>query len=901
MRETNTMRSLGTKLGISGALALLSLAMLPAVGRAAVQGPDNGGYKGTDVTGFSFVDLTGGGGTSVLAGIDDGTTALTLPAGFSFKFYGQSYTVVCASSNGALYFVASAAACSGFNDFANTDLTNAGPPNDLPAVLPLWSDLTFAVPGAGSVFYQTFGTAGSRRFVVQWANAYPQGSANPVNFEVILTEGANSVTMQYQTVTLGGGNPASNGGLATVGIRNSNGFANGQEIQWSFEAPVLSNSYALLFQTTSSLTAPVLTAPANGAPTVNLPVTLTWNTVTGANTYDVYFGTTSPPAKVITDTAATSFNATTAVVGTTYNWQVVAKNGANTSASPVKTFTTALCAYALSANASIPAAGGGPFSFNITTSCAWTITGAPSWVTITSATSGFGNATINYLVSANNGAAQTATLSVGTQTYTINQAGTGGPSPGGPGPSPGNSGGATLTASPETVTFNVAPNAPVTQTVTLTYQSDIEGAPTFQAYATTSSGTWLTVSPGSGTMTESTAVGLPHTSTATVTITADPTHISPGTTITGTVTYVAAGVTQDTTYVTMVVANSANFTVAPKSLSFTYRQGDANPPGAQSLSVSSTTAGLTFSASASTASGGNWLSVPTASGTTPGSVPVSVNITNLTFGLYSGTVKISSGASSVNVPVTLNYLPASSVVITPGGVVPIYSTSTSIQAGSWISIYGSNLADASVTWNGDFPTSLGGVSVTVDGKLGYLWLVSPTQINLQAPDDTASGPVNVVVTNSHGSFTSTVTLVPISPSFNLLDSTHAAGVILTPDGSGAYQAGGVYYDLLGPSGAFSFNTRPVKAGEVIELFGVGFGPTNPAVPAGQAFTGAAPTVYPVTITIGGVSANVSFAGLTEAGLYQFNVTVPSAASGDQPLQATVNGVQTLPGPVVTIQ
>jgi len=351
----------------------------------------------------------------------------------------------------------------------------------------------------------------------------------------------------------------------------------------------------------------------------------------------------------------------------------------------------------------------------------------------------------------------------------------------------------------------------------------------------------------------------------------------------------------------MVVANSANFTVAPKSLSFTYRQGDANPPGAQSLSVSSTTAGLTFSASASTASGGNWLSVPTASGTTPGSVPVSVNITNLTFGLYSGTVKISSGASSVSVPVTLNYLPASSVVITPGGVVPIYSTSTSIQAGSWISIYGSNLADASVTWNGDFPTSLGGVSVTVDGKLGYLWLVSPTQINLQAPDDTASGPVNVVVTNSHGSFTSTVTLVPISPSFNLLDSTHAAGVILTPDGSGAYQAGGVYYDLLGPSGAFSFNTRPVKAGEVIELFGVGFGPTNPAVPAGQAFTGAAPTVYPVTITIGGVSANVSFAGLTEAGLYQFNVTVPSAASGDQPLQATVNGVQTLPGPVVTIQ
>ena len=88
----------------------------------------------------------------------------------------------------------------------------------------------------------------------------------------------------------------------------------------------------------------------------------------------------------------------------------------------------------------------------------------------------------------------------------------------------------------------------------------------------------------------------------------------------------------------------------------------------------------------------------------------------------------------------------------------------------------------------------------------------------------------------------------------------------------------------------------------MELFGVGFGPTNPAVSAGQVYTGTgAPTVYPVTITIGGVSANVSFAGITEAGLYQFNLTVPNVGSGDQPLQASVNGVQTLSGPVVTIQ
>jgi uncharacterized protein (TIGR03437 family) len=141
-------------------------------------------------------------------------------------------------------------------------------------------------------------------------------------------------------------------------------------------------------------------------------------------------------------------------------------------------------------------------------------------------------------------------------------------------------------------------------------------------------------------------------------------------------------------------------------------------------------------------------------------------------------------------------------------------------------------------------------------------------------------------------------LAPLSPSFSLLgDGKHVVGEILTPNGNGAYGS----YDLVGPSNTFSYSTRPVKAGETLVLFGVGFGPTNPHVPPGQAFSGTAPTVNPVTITIGGVPAYVAFAGITEAGLYQFNLTVPSAPTGDQPLQAIVNGVQTTSGPVVTMQ
>ena len=101
---------------------------------------------------------------------------------------------------------------------------------------------------------------------------------------------------------------------------------------------------------------------------------------------------------------------------------------------------------------------------------------------------------------------------------------------------------------------------------------------------------------------------------------------------------------------------------------------------------------------------------------------------------------------------------------------------------------------------------------------------------------------------------------------------------------------------------YSFATRPVKPGEILILHGVGFGPTTPHVPAGQLFAGAATTNSPVTITIGGLTANVAFAGITEAGLYQFNLTVPAnTGSGDQALQAIVNGARTPLGPVVTVQ
>ena len=254
---------------------------------------------------------------------------------------------------------------------------------------------------------------------------------------------------------------------------------------------------------------------------------------------------------------------------------------------------------------------------------------------------------------------------------------------------------------------------------------------------------------------------------------------------------------------------------------------------------------------------------------------------------------LQSGSVSIG-PASL--LPPS---ITSGGIVPVYSSSTTIESGSWISIYGSNLAGAAAQWNGEFPISLGGTSVSIDSKPAYLWFVSPAQINAQVPDDNATGTVAVTVATPGGSASSTVTLGQYAPSFSLFNNKYAAAIVPTPGVPGNSGAG---YDYIGPSGAFSFPSRPVKVGETLVLYGVGFGPTNPPVTAGHAFSSAAPSVTPPIITIGGATAVVNFAGIVEAGLFQFNVVVPAnVGSGDQLLQAMVGGMTTPSNIFITLQ
>lgn len=80
--------------------------------------------------------------------------------------------------------------------------------------------------------------------------------------------------------------------------------------------------------------------PANGAGSVSTTPVLSWTASSGASSYDVYFGTSSTPA-LAGNTASTSYSPGTLAAGTTYYWQVVAKDSSGNTASATQSFTTA--------------------------------------------------------------------------------------------------------------------------------------------------------------------------------------------------------------------------------------------------------------------------------------------------------------------------------------------------------------------------------------------------------------------------------------------------------------------------------------------------------------------------------------------------------------------------------
>jgi uncharacterized protein (TIGR03437 family) len=410
------------------------------------------------------------------------------------------------------------------------------------------------------------------------------------------------------------------------------------------------------------------------------------------------------------------------------------------------------------------------------------------------------------------------------------------------------------------------------------------------AWSAKASASWLSLSATSG------------TAPSTLSVSISPASLTAGT-YSGNIQLSATGASNSplTVAVSLTVTGAVvppSLAVTPKTLTFNYANG-GTVPAAQSVSITNagTPSSLTWTASTSAL----WIGLSAASGATPATLLVSVNPANMPAATYTGSLQITTaGATGSPASVTVT------LVVTgtqPAGSITALVNGASYQAGfapaTWVTIFGTNLSESTQTWqaddfvNGLLPTSLQGVSVTIDGLPAYVEYISPTQINVLAPDDAKVGSVEVQVTTAQQKSNSlTVQKQQFAPAFFTI-------------GGGLYVAASHAntYTLVGkPNLLPGVVTQPAAPGEVIQMYGTGFGPTSPTLPTAQLVNTPAVLANTPQITIGGVTASVEYAGLVGAGLYQFNVTVPaSLPSGDAAVVATIGGVSSPAGVSITVQ
>ena len=186
--------------------------------------------------------------------------------------------------------------------------------------------------------------------------------------------------------------------------------------------------------------------------------------------------------------------------------------------------------------------------------------------------------------------------------------------------------------------------------------------------------------------------------------------------------------------------------------------------------------------------------------------------------------------------------------------------------GMVLSLFGSNLATGTQV-AGVLPLTswLSGALVTANNQPAPLYYVSPGQVNLQIPYETPPGPT--ILTVYSGEFTG---------SFEIQVRATAPGIFTAANGEPVPDAGGY-------------------PGREVALFITGAGAVTPALSTGDApYALPLPApIAPVTVSIGGASAPVRFAGNPWGlvGVTQINLNVPAVPAGPQPLVVKVGDNQ----------
>jgi len=275
----------------------------------------------------------------------------------------------------------------------------------------------------------------------------------------------------------------------------------------------------------------------------------------------------------------------------------------------------------------------------------------------------------------------------------------------------------------------------------------------------------------------------------------------------------------------------------------------------------------------SSSSNVSWLHI-TGGSSGSGSGNVGYQVDGNTSDARSGIITVFA-APGVQIPFTVTQQ-------APGPPAPVLNSvnnaasyaSDAVSPGLIVTLFGQNLGPKPLVplqvSGGALTTSLGGTQVLFDGVAAPMIYSFQTQVSAVAPYGLAGKTSTQVQVNYNGIVSNTVTM-PVqasTPGIFSLDSTGLGpGAILNQD--------------------FSINSTalPAARGSVVSIYCTGGGTTSPAVADGSIVSAAPPlpqlTTQPVSVSVGGINATVSYAGGVPgsvAGLTQINAQVPANAA-----------------------
>jgi uncharacterized protein (TIGR03437 family) len=254
------------------------------------------------------------------------------------------------------------------------------------------------------------------------------------------------------------------------------------------------------------------------------------------------------------------------------------------------------------------------------------------------------------------------------------------------------------------------------------------------------------------------------------------------------------------------------------------------------------------------------------------------------FRAWSGDLSgsVPSGAVLMNAPRTVAALFDAVPFIAPTGVQNGAGSTPQpgVAPGSVISIFGSSLASAVATGpDSPLPQTLSGTVVQASGRLLPLFFVSPGQINAELPADFAEGAGTLSVSaqgqpDVHASFT----VVRNAPGlFQQTVDGQSFAVALHQDGSAVT------------------TDSPARRGELLTVYGTGFGPTDHLRPVGFAVpqTPPFPLLDAASVLVGSavLAAENAFAAPARVAVdaVQFRLADGAPSATNAPLRVRING------------